>query len=56
MINRKRIEDYAFKEKLSFNEAKRRLGGRTRANDGPALPERGGPVAGTGKPKGGAKT
>lgn len=56
MINRKRIEDYAYKEKLSFNEAKRRLGGRTRANEGFTLPERGVAVAGTGKPKGGAKT
>lgn len=66
MANRARIDAYAFKEGVSFNAAKRALGakhakGSRRAGiitnlDDNVTPIRRGPVAGTGKPKGGSKT
>lgn len=62
MANRARIEAHAFKEGLSFNNAKRALGAKhhkgsrhagavVNLDDTPTVTRRG-PVAGTGKPKG----
>lgn len=63
MASRSRVEAYAAKNGTSFNGAKRALGYKHekgsvhRAPPSEAtMPQRGGPVAGTGKPKGGEKT
>lgn len=63
MGSRANVESYASKNGTSFNAAKRALGYKHekgsvhRAAPVEALmPQRGGPVAGTGKPKGGEKT
>ena len=51
----KRVEDYAYKFKLSNRQAKKRLGKGRNNDSGGAYsqaPERGKAVAGTGKPKG----
>jgi hypothetical protein len=49
-MNRRKVEDYAHRHSLSFNEAKRRLGRRaTRDANQSNLPVRGMAVAGTGK-------
>lgn len=48
MPNR-RVEDYAYKHGLSFNEAKRRMGGRRKEDTLVEAIARGGPVTGTGK-------
>lgn len=50
-MNRRKVEDYAFRHGTSFRQAKKRLG-RRKVDAGYALPVRGMPVAGTGKPKG----
>jgi len=55
----RKVEDFAFQHKISFREAKRRMGRKRRglgAVEAQQLPERGQPVAGTGKPGGGSKT
>lgn len=49
----KRIEDYAYKHGLSNSSAKRRMKAHKKANS--SLPQRGTPIAGTGKPKGAQK-
>jgi hypothetical protein len=63
MASRANVEMYAHKNGTSFNEAKRRLGGKHAKGSAhrappsdPMMPARGGVVAGTGKPKGGSKT
>lgn len=63
MASRANIEMYAHKNSTSFNGAKRALGAKhtkgtthRAAPAEPMMPSRGGPVAGTGKPKGGSKT
>lgn len=45
----KKVEDYAFKHGLSFGMAKRRLGRSALRARVDAMPERRGPIAGTGK-------
>lgn len=54
MPNRK-VEDYAFKHGLSFNEAKRRMGGSRKPDVLVENIARGAAVQGTGKKKGGGK-
>lgn len=49
----KRIEDYAFKHGLSNSMAKRRV--KSHRSHNASLPQRRGPIAGTGKPKGAKK-
>lgn len=52
-MNRRKVEDYAFRHGTSFRQAKKRLGRRAQTDAAKyALPVRGMPVAGTGKPKG----
>ena len=50
----RRIEDYAYKYKLSNSQAKRRIGGRKSESDVYQI-VRGGPVKGTGKKGKGVK-
>lgn len=47
-----RIDKYAIDHNISNNEAKRRLRGWQKRDAGWSRPERGAPVAGTGKPRG----
>lgn len=63
MAIRANVEAYAAKNSTSFNAAKRALGYKhdkgsvhRAAPVEPLMPSRGGPVAGTGKAKGGQKT
>lgn len=49
----KRVEDYAFKNGLSHNAAKKRM--RSHRSIKSAMPIRGIAIAGTGKPKGAQK-
>jgi hypothetical protein len=51
-MNRRKVEDYAFKNGVSFNEAKRRLGKKAQTEISYQLPTRGVAVPGTGKPRG----
>ena len=53
-MSTRRVDEYAAQHGISNKEAKRRLGRRRlRSETTPLnLPERGKPVAGTGKPKG----
>ncbi len=63
MASRANVETYAAKNSVSFNAAKRALGAKHHKGSAsraapaePMMPQRGGPVAGTGKAKGGQKT
>lgn len=49
----KRVEDFAYKHKLSNSAAKRRM--KRHKKPHASLPQRGTPIAGTGKPKGAKK-
>lgn len=51
----RRVKDFAYQHRCSNREAKRRLGRKRRGLGAVTLPGRGLPVAGTGKPGGGAK-